>query len=83
MGMSSRTFACRGHEPLNLFFMLAMFRLVFRVRVDILNFLVKRPWGKNVSLLQNLEVIYTILGEDTNRLCLHPSFDACTVYIYS
>ena len=39
---------------LNLFHMLAMFRLVFRRRVDMLNF----PWGQNVSLLQNLEVIY-------------------------
>ena len=25
-----------------------------------LNFLVKRQWGQNVSLLQNLEVIYTL-----------------------
>ena len=25
-----------------------------------LNFLVKRPWGHNVSLLQNFEVIYTL-----------------------
>ena len=50
----------------------AMFRLVFRIRVDVLNFLVKRPWVQNVSSLQNLEVIYTVLGEDTYRLCLHP-----------
>ena len=59
MGMSRRSFACRGHEAPNLFYILAMFRLVFRIRVDMLNFLVKRPWGQNVSLLQNLEVIYT------------------------
>ena len=37
-----------------------MFRLVFRIRVDMLNCLVKGPWGQNVSLLQNFEVIYTL-----------------------
>ena len=48
-----------GAWILQLVYMLAMFRLAFRIRVDMLNFLVKRPWGQNVSLLQNLEVIYT------------------------
>ena len=48
-----------GMKPPTCFYMLAMFRLVFRIRVDMLNFLVMRPWGQNISLLQNLEVIYT------------------------
>ena len=30
-------------KPPTCFYMLAMFRLVFRIRVDMLNFLVKRP----------------------------------------
>ena len=41
--------------------MLAMFRLVFRIRVDVLNFLEKRPWGQNVSLLQTLKLFIHFL----------------------
>ena len=48
-------------KPPTCFYMLAMFRLVFRIRVDMLYFLVKRPWGQNVSLLQNLKVIIRFL----------------------
>ena len=33
---------------------------MFRIGNDMLKFLVKRPWGQNVSLLQNLEVISII-----------------------
>ena len=52
MGMSKRTFVCRGHEAL---------RLVFRIRVDTLNVLAKNHGVKMFpyTLLQNLEVINT------------------------
>ena len=48
-------------KPPTCFYMLAMFRLVFRIRVDMLSFLVKRPWGQKVSLLQTLKLIIRFL----------------------
>ena len=47
--------------PQTCFYMLAMFRLVFRIGVDMLNVLVKRPWGQNVSLLQTLKLFIRFL----------------------
>ena len=44
--------------------MLAMFQLVFRIRFDRLNFLVKRLWGQNVSL-------YIVLYCKTLKLFIH------------
>ena len=53
-----------GMKSPTCFYMLAIFRLVFKIRIDMLTFLVKRPWGQNVSLLQILEVIYTFSDSD-------------------
>ena len=45
MWMSRRTFACWRHEELIVFCILAMFRLVFKIRVDMLNFLINLTMG--------------------------------------
>ena len=54
----SRAIACRGHEAHNLF----LYACYVSTSIQNKSWYVKlkRPWGQNVSLLQNLEVIYIL-----------------------
>ena len=91
MGLSRRTFACWRHEELIMFCILAMFRLVFTIRVVMLNFLINLtigsncffiPYYKTLKIFTRFLLSISISGDSASDFLDIKKLISSVIYIY-